>query len=391
MISCTKVKLTIACAILASSTLVLVGAPTPRPADSGLLVYVGGYTTPDNPGILAGRFDAQSGRLDKLILAAEIRNPSFLAVHPDGLHLYAVAEINDLDGKPGGGVSAFRIDPTSGALTPLGAQSTRGAGPCHLVADPSGRAVLVANYGGGSVAAFPIRTDGGLDPASSFHQHRGSSVNRSRQEAPHAHGIYTDSQQRFALVPDLGLDQVLVYRFNPATAELQPNDPPFAKVPGGAGPRHLAFDPQQRHLYVINELSSTVSAFAWDADRGTLTSIQDISTLPKDFEGQSTTAEIQVHPNGRFLYASNRGHDSIAIFERNASTGQLQALGHHSAGGRTPRFFTLDPTGRWLLAANQNSDSIVAHRVNPDTGLLADPQPPVSAVRPTCIVFRPAP
>jgi 6-phosphogluconolactonase len=354
-----------------------------------LTVFVGGYTTPDNPGIRVGRFSPITGTVHSLQLAAVIRKPSFLALHPNRMFLYAVTETSSQNGRRGGGVSAFAIDHASGELRLLNNESTRGDGPCHVAVDPSGHSLLVANYGGGSTTSFALKFDGRLSPAVSFHQHRGSSVHPNRQQGPHAHGVYTDPTSRFALVPDLGLDQILLYRLDTTTGQLTPHEPSFASLPGGAGPRHLTFDPAHNYVYVINELDSTVSVMRWHAQEGTLEPLQQISTLPDDFEGDNTTAEIEVHPNGRFLYASNRGHDSIAVFAIDLGDGRLSSAGHHPTGGRTPRHFTLDPTGGWLLAANQDSDSIVALRVDLTTGKLSDPRPPVATPKPSCILFLP--
>jgi len=363
-------------------------SPSPVGKQTGeLTVFIGGYTTPDNPGIRVGRFNPASGAIHSLRLATVIRKPSFLALHPNGRFLYAVTETSSQNGRPGGGVSAFAIERASGDLKLLNTESTQGAGPCHVVVDPSGQSLLVANYGGGSAVSFALESDGRLSPAVSFHQHSGSSVHPSRQEGPHAHGVYIDRASRFALVPDLGLDQVLLYRLDASTAQLTAHEPAFASLPPGAGPRHLTFNPAQTHVYVINELDSTVSVMGWHPPVGTLETLQQVTTLPNGFEGNSTTAEIEVHPNGRFLYASNRGHDSIAIFTIDPADGHLSPAGHHSTGGRTPRHFTLDPSGSWLLAANQDSDNIVVLRVDPATGELGDPRPPVATPKPSCILF----
>ena len=263
---------------------------------------------------------------------------------------------SEFNGKKGGGVSALAIDPASGKLTLLNQQSSVGSGPCHLTVDRAGKNVLVANYGSGSVACLPIQADGTLSAASSFIQHEGKSADASRQEGPHAHSINLDQANRFALVADLGLDQVRVYQFDAEKGELTPNDPPFATVAPGSGPRHLAFHPDGRFAYVISEMANTVTAFDYDAAKGTLTGIQTISTLPADFHGKSYTAEVQVHPSGKFVYGSNRGHDSIAIFAVDPATGKLTAAGHQSTLGKNPRNFALDPTGHYLLAENQDSE-----------------------------------
>lgn len=361
-------------------------SPSPQP-EGAFLIYVGGYTTRDNPGIRVGRLDPATGRVHGLRLAAEIRNPSFLALHPSKEFLYAVTETNEQNGRAGGGVSAFSIRRDSGDLQLLNTESTRGGGPCHVLVDASGRCLLVANYGGGSIVSFTLSPEGRLSPAVSFHQHSGSSVHPTRQRGPHAHGAYPDPESRFALVPDLGLDRIVLYRLEAHTGRLSAHEPSSAAMPPGAGPRHLAFNPAGTHVYVVNELDSTVSVLRWDSSSGTLTPLQQITTLPPGFEAQNTTAEIAVHPNGRFLFASNRGHDSIAVFQIDAETGQLNALGHRGTQGRTPRHFALDPTGQWLIAANQDSDNIVVMRVDRATGQLGDPRPPVPTPKPSCILL----
>ena len=355
-----------------------------KPGAGGFIAYVGTYTGPKSQGIYAFRFDANSGKLTPLGLVAQTRNPSFLAIHPNHRFLYAVNEIDDYQGKSGS-VSAFSIDTRSGKLTLLNTVPSGGAGPCHLRVDQTGRCVLVANYGGGSVAVFPLKDNGPLENSSAFVQHSGSSVNPKRQTGPHAHMIDLSPDNRFALVPDLGLDKVLIYRFRPEAGSLSANDPSFAKLDPGAGPRHLAFHPNGRIVYVINEMQSTVTAFNYDASKGALESFQTISTLPKDFQGESTTAEIEVHSSGKFLYASNRGHDSIAVFAIDPARGALKLIQHAPTQGRTPRNFTIDPTGQWLLAANQASNNIVVFRIDPATGRLTPAGDPVEAYSPVCI------
>jgi len=352
-----------------------------------LRVYIGTYTQGGSKGIYLGRLDVQSGKLSIEGLAAEAVNPSFLAIHPDGKHVYAVGEIANFEEEKTGAVTAFAIDAESGKLREINRQPSAGAGPCHLVVDPTGQNVLVANYGAGSVACLPLRKDGGLQPASSAIQHEGSSVNPRRQKGPHAHSINVGPQNGFAYAADLGLDAILIYRFDARKGLLSPADPPQAKVAPGAGPRHFAFHPNGRTAYVINEMNSTVTAFAYDPEDGSLKELQTIGTLPEDFGGRNSTAEVRVHPSGKFLYGSNRGHDSIAIFSIDAKSGELTAVGHESTRGKTPRNFNLDPSGRILLAANQSSDSIAAFRVDSKTGKLAPLGDPVAVPRPVCIRF----
>ncbi|HEY8506629.1 MAG TPA: lactonase family protein, partial [Gemmataceae bacterium] len=333
-------------------------------------VYIGTYTGGDSKGIYLLELDAATGKLTEKGLAGEAVNPSFLAIHPNRRFLYAVGEVNQLGGKRTGGVSAFAIDPGSGKLKLLNQQPSRGAGPCHIVTDHRGTNVLVANYGGGSVACLPVRDSGEVGEATAFVQHEGSSVNKRRQEGPHAHSINLDAAGRFAFVADLGLDKVLIYRFDPAKGTLTPNDPPSAQVEPGSGPRHFAFHPSGKFAYLINELTSTVTAFTYDAQSGALKPVQTISTLPEDFKGSNTTAEVQVHPSGKFVYGSNRGHDSIAMFAVDEKTGRLTFLGCEPTRGKTPRNFGIDPSGRILLAANQDSGNVVAFKIDAESGRL---------------------
>ena len=359
------------------------------PARSGKMrVYVGTYTGGKSKGIYVVELDPATGALSAPVLAAQTANPSFLAIHPSHRFLYAVGELDNFKGKKGGAVTAFAIDPKTGKLTQLNQQSSRGNGPCHLVVDAKGKNVLVANYGGGSVAALPIDADGKLREASSFIQHKGSSVDRGRQEGPHAHSINLDAANHFAVAADLGLDKVLVYKFDADKGTLTPNAPPSASVPPGSGPRHFAFHPDRRHAYVINEMKSTVTAFDYDADNGVLKPVQTLSTLPEPVKGNST-AEVQVHPSGKFVYGSNRGHNSIAIFTVDAKTGRLTAAGHQATGGKTPRNFGIDPTGKWLLAANQDSGTITVFRIDARTGKLEPTEHKAEVGMPVCVKFIP--
>jgi 6-phosphogluconolactonase len=353
-------------------------------------VYFGTYTGPRSKGIHVSRLEPNSGQLSAPELAAEVVNPTFLALHPNGRFLYAVNEVDTFQGQPGGAVSAFAIDHASGRLTLLNQESTRGGGPCHLTLDSSGKAVLVANYSGGSIVALPIQNDGRVGAATAFVQHTGSSVHPQRQTAPHAHGIYLDAANRYAFVPDLGIDKILVYRWDPQRLSLESQDQSAATVAPGAGPRHFTFHPGGQFAYVINELLSTVTAYRYDSARGTLQELQTIATLPDHFTGKSTTAEIEVHPSGRFLYASNRGHDSLAIYRIDTATGLLTLVGHESTLGRTPRNFSIDPTGQWLLAANQDSDNVVVFRLDPQTGRLQATGQTVQVGAPVCVVYLPA-
>ncbi|HEX9660529.1 MAG TPA: lactonase family protein, partial [Rhodothermales bacterium] len=352
-----------------------------------LRVYVGTYTRGESEGIYLLDLDLKTGALTSRGLVARAENPSFLALHPDGGHLYAANEVSRFLGKRSGGVSAFRIDRKTGSLRFLNRQLTRGGAPCYIAVDGAGSNVLVANYGGGSVAVLPIRENGKLKKPSAFVQHVGSGPDPTRQEGPHAHSIRVDAANRFALAADLGLDKVQIYRYDPRNGALTANDPPHAAVSPGAGPRHLAFHPNGESVYLVNELDLTVTAFQYDGERGALSIIQTISTLPGDVEDGYSGADIHVHPTGRFLYASNRGHDTIAVFAIDSDSGRLTAVGYEPTRGRTLRNFAIDPTGRFLLVANQDSDSVVVFGIDQETGGLTPTGETANVPSPVCIRF----
>ncbi len=349
-------------------------------------VYVGTYTSGESEGIYVCHMDPDTGALSLSSVTGGIKNPSFLAIAPGGRHLYAVSEIGDVQGPPQGGVSAFAIDARAGGLTLLNHQPSQGNGPCHLSVDATGRYVLVANYQSGTLGMLPIQPDGRLGPATDSVQHSGSSVDPDRQSGPRAHSITPDPTNRFALAADLGIDQVLAYRLDLPAGRLVATDPPYDAAPG-AGPRHLDFHPSGRYAYLINELDSTVSALAYDAAAGALTEINTLPALPDDFDGLSHTADIHVSPSGRFVYGSNRGHDSIVIYEIDPDTGGIALVGHQPTEGKTPRSFAIDPSGKFLLVANQHSDTIVTLRVDPDTGTLAPTRHAARVPSPVCVKF----
>jgi 6-phosphogluconolactonase len=345
------------------------------------LVYVGTYTGRGSEGIYLYRLDSATGALTYVSTTTGLQNPSFLVLGFQGRCLYAVRE------SSAGAVVALSRDRTTGALTVLNEQPSQGQGPCHLAVDRTGRFLFVANYGSGSVAVLPIAADDSPQPATSVVQHEGSSINRSRQRGPHAHCVVPDAANRYLLVADLGIDKVMVYRFDDKTGKLSPNDPPFARCEPGSGPRHLAFHPNGKYLYVIEEMSSTIEVFAWDVSIGELKPLQRISTLPEDFQGASTCAEIEVHPSGRFLYGSNRGHNSIACFAIDGATGKLTLVGHEPTQGKNPRHFAIDPSGTLLLAANQDSDSVVSFRINQETGVLTPTGQTCRVPTPVCLTM----
>jgi 6-phosphogluconolactonase len=350
------------------------------------LVYVGMYTYKGaSGGIYIYRLDMTTGALAPLGITGGVQNPSFLALDPQHRYLYAVNETMEFDGQPGGGVSAFAVDRQSGALSFINSQLTHGGAPCHVNVDQTGRFVYVANYMGGNAAVFPVRADGGLDPASAVVQHAGSGVNPRRQEGPHAHSTTLDPTNTFAFVADLGIDKVMVYQLDLETGTLPPHTQPWVEVEAGAGPRHMAFHPNGRYAYLITEMGNTIIAFAYDATQGTLGALQTVPALPEDFDGQSTCADIHVAPSGKFLYGSNRGHDSIVIYAVDPDTGLLTYVGHESTLGKTPRNFAIDPTGTYLFAANQDSDTIVTFRVDTETGRLTPTGHVVEVSMPVCV------
>lgn len=358
---------------------------------SPYLVYVGTYTTKQtSKGIYAYRFDPTTGQLSSIGLAAESTDPSFVAVHPNGKYLYAVNEVGDFNGMKSGAVSAFAIDRKSGTLKLLNQVSTHGAGPCFVSLDKSGRFVLVANYDGGSVATFVIQDDGSLSLMKGFVQHSGSSVDKERQEAPHAHWIGVSPDNRFALVADLGLDDVMVYKLDDVRGGLTPNTPPYAEVKPGSGPRHLAFHPNGKFVYLLTEMGSSVTTFAYAAQKGSLSPLQTVPALPKDYTGVREAAEIAVHPSGKFVYASNRGTaNSIAAYKVDPSKGTLTPAGIFSTKGQIPRNFAIDPTGQFLLAANEDSGNIVVFRIDAATGMLTPTGQVEQVPAPVCITFVP--
>ena len=360
---------------------------------SELLVFVGTYTerTPDgSKGIYAARFDTATGKLAGLKGVAELQNPSWVTVSRDRRFLYAVSEVGvpDATGKPAGLVVAYSIG-SGGKLTELNQVSSGGADPCHLAIDRGGRTVAVANYTGGSTVSFHVGSDGRLGAASKD-QHTGKGPNAQRQESAHAHSVNFVADDRLLLSCDLGNDRVYVYRHDPPAGTIAAHQPAFVGLEPGAGPRHLAMHPSGRYVYVLTELSSHVAMFAWNASAGTLVQRQSVSTLPAGTSVENSTAEIVVHPTGRYVYASNRGHDSIAAFAVDARTGRLTLLNNTSTQGSTPRNFALDPSGRWLLAANQRSNSVVTFAIDVSTGALKPIGASIDVPRPVCLAFVPA-
>jgi 6-phosphogluconolactonase len=363
-----SLKTTVALAVLMTC------GPSAHAAD--LLVFAGTYTTGASRGIYAFRFQTADGRLRPLGVAVETASPSFLALHPNRRFLYAVNE----DAKA---VSAFAIDGKTGKLAFLNAVPSGGEGPCHLALDATGRWLAVANFKSGTMALLPVHADGRLGEVTVVEKHEGS-----RQ--PHAHQAVFSPDNRFLLLADLGLDRIFVYRFDAATGSLAANDPPSARVAAGAGVRHLAFHPNGKVLYAVNEIDSTVTAFLYDAAKGTLDSFQTVPALPAGYKGANTAAEIAVNAAGTVVYVSNRGHDSIVLFSIDPERFTLLPMDHAPTLGATPRHFAIDPAGTYLLSANQGSDEIAVFRVHPNTGQLTPLGRPVKgAPSPVCVLFVP--
>jgi 6-phosphogluconolactonase len=361
------------------------------------LVFVGTYTEPilfgsgkilegKGRGIYAFWLDASTGSLEPCGLTEAGRpNPSFLTVHPSGRFLYAVNELKEFEGAFGGAVSAFGMDPDTGELGFLNRKATHGTDPCHLIVDRTGKYVLVANFMSGSVCVLPVQEDGSLGDATDVVQHQGASVDPARQAGPHAHAAVQDNSGGYVFVPELGLDRVMIYRLDTSRGKLEPNDVPWVEVTPGAGPRQIVFHPGGGYAYVINELDSTMMAFRYDGDRGSLQEIQTLSTLPEGFTGASTCAEVQISPSGKFLYGSNRGHDSIVIYAIDETDGMLTCVGHESTQGSIPRHFAVSPDGEFLLAANQDTDNLVTFRIDPGSGTLTATGHSVHVPTPVCV------
>jgi 6-phosphogluconolactonase len=363
------------------------GALVAKGAGGKFRTYIGTYSRGDSKGIYSFVLDTAAGTLTPEGLVAETENPSFLAIHPTGKYLYAVNEIDKYQGQASGSVTSFKINASSGKLERLNEVAAGGTTTCHVNISRNGKFAVIANYGSGSCAAFALGPDGKLGERTAFHQHAGTSSDPGRQKGPHAHSVNFDTQNKHVVVADLGLDQVKVYNFNAATGAMTPNEPAFTKVKAGSGPRHFSFHPSGKYAYVINEMACTVTAFNWNAAKGTLTEIDTITTLPGPVEKGFSTAEVVAHPNGKFVYGSNRGHNTIAVFQVDAATGKLKTVEHKSTQGAVPRNFSIDPTGQFLIAANQNTDTIVLFRINQTSGALEQVGAPVKAPVPVCVRY----
>lgn len=356
-----------------------------------MLVYVGTYTIGESKskGIYIHKFDGAAGTLTPYKVVEGVEEPSFLAIDPKGRYLFAVNETLHYEDKPSGAVSSFEIDQKTGDLKFINKVASLGAAPCHITVSGDGRFVLVANYMGGNVVVFPVGSGGRIGSPVSSQQHSGSGPNKDRQEAAHAHSVILANDDRYAFVNDLGIDKIMIYKFDKASGKLTPNSkqPAYTTV-AGAGPRHFKFHPSGRFALVVNELNMTVSSLAYDPAAGTLKEVHTVSTLPKDFKGENTCADIHISGDGRFVYASNRGHDSIAVFSFDAANGGLERVEIVPTGGRVPRNFAIDPTGDYLLAANQDSDLIVVFSIDNTTGRLRKTGRSIATPQPVCLKFH---
>jgi 6-phosphogluconolactonase len=365
--------------------------PTPElwASSPGRLIFAGTYTDKGSTsqGIYAFRWDADSGAMTPLGLAVTTVNPSFLTLAPDRRRLYAVNEVEAYHGEKSGSISSFVLERDSGKLKPINTVSATGGSPCNIAVDFTGKAVFVANYGGGSAASFRVLRNGALSQAVSKFQFSGHGANPERQAGPHAHCTTVSPDNRYVLVNDLGLDRISVYHLDPLTARLTANDPAFYQALPGSGPRSFSFHPSGRWAYSLNEITSTLDALAWDSERGTLTRMQNISTLPEGFTGSNTAATVAVDSAGRFVYASNRGDNSVAVFSIHDREGTLKAIQRVDCGGKSPRHFALDPGNQWLLVANQDSSNIVVFARSPRSGLLTSTGNQYPLSFPVCLVF----
>jgi 6-phosphogluconolactonase len=348
--------------------------------------YFGTYTTGDSKskGIYTAIFDSESGKLSDPVLAAPAVNPSFLAIDAKRGFVFAVNEISEGEGRANATVSAFRVN-ADGTLQFINSQPSHGGAPCHCNIDATGKFLLIANYVGGNLAVYPIAADGSLEAASSIVNHEGSSIDRSRQQGPHAHSINLSSDNRFAYAADLGTDKIMIYRFDQNEGTLQAASPDSATVTPGGGPRHFSLHPSGKFAYTNHELTAMVTGFKRDIRTGGLTAIATVSTLPPDVQVRKSTAECLVHPNGRFLYVSNRGHDSIACYKIDQNSGEMALVAITPTQGQEPRNFVIDPTGKWLLAANQNSDTVVVFAIDQKLGSISPIDNRIEVGRPVCV------
>lgn len=353
-------------------------------------LYIGTYTQGDSEGIYSGTWDSENGKISDLKLAAKVSDPSFLAIHPDGHSLYAVLETGEWDDmKNSGGLAALKRDPVTGALSLLNKKATYGAHPCHLEIHPSGQHVFFANYSGGSIGVYSIHKNRSLSDLTGFVQFTGGSIHRSRQTSPHGHAIHLSPDGQYVMSADLGVDCIHVHKFDQDTGTLSPHHPSYIPVKPGSGPRHFAFHPAGKTTLILNEMSSVISSYKYNSRKGILTFHESQSTLPDNFDGRNSTAEVVIHPNGKFAYCSNRGHDSIAVFQI-TNRGGLKRIQIIKTGGKTPRNFNIDPSGNWLIAANQSTNNLTIFKLNKNSGKLEFFGEPINVPTPVCVRFAPS-
>ncbi len=353
-----------------------------------LQFYLGTYSTRGAAGIYPATLDLHTGRLELAGEAAPAENASYLALDPRGRWLYSVNELSEFQGKGGGALSSFAVEAKSGALTALNQQPSEGLWPCHLCVDGTGRFLLAANYGSGTVSVHSLEPDGRIGQLTDVVQHSGSGADSKRQEGPHAHSVTMGPANRFAYVADLGIDKIMVYQFDSTAGKLTGNGVPWTRLPDGSGPRHFAIHPSERYAYVVNELDSTVTLLSYDYASGSLRAVQSVSALPEGWSGSTIAADLHVLPSGRYLYSSNRGHDSITVFYIEEHSGTLRAVGH-APTGKTPRSFAVDPTAGYLVVANQESDTVGSYRIDQESGKLTPTGSEIAVPSPTCVLFRP--
>ncbi|MCB1063320.1 MAG: lactonase family protein [Verrucomicrobiae bacterium] len=351
------------------------------------IVFASAFASGETGAIHAYRFDAAKGTLTLLHRTTDVENPFFMALSPGGEFLYAIHALA-FGGKENEEVAAYRVEGRSGKLELLNRQSARGTASCYLDVDATGKTVVVANYSTGDVASLPIKEDGSLGESVSYFQHEGSSVDPQRQKGPNAHSFVVSPDNRFAFAADLGIDKIMSYRLDAATATLTPNDPAFVALPPGSGPRHQTFHPNGKYLYAINELANTISVFAYDAERGALSDLQLISTVPDDFDGKSHTADLKITPDGRHLYGTNRGHDSIASY-RIGDDGKLTLLGIQPSLGKGPQNLAILPDGKHLICANMPGNKLVVFAIDAESGALTPVGDPVEMPMPACLMVLP--
>ena len=351
------------------------------------LVYIGTYTGQGSMGIYLSNLDTDTGKLSAPTLVAETPNPTFLTLHTSGKYLYAANEVGEFQGKPGGAVSSYKINRSTGSLELINSQSAIGGGTCHVSVDKTGTSLFASNYGGGSAAGYALRADGGIEPSATFVQLKIDQVVSARQNASHAHSFNMHPGNQWGLLADLGADRVEVAELGSKPGEFHILKDAALKLKPGSGPRHTTFSSDGRNAYVINELNSTLSVFDVAAKVGTFSEVQTLSTLPPDFAGNNSTAEVVIHPNQKFVYGSNRGHHSIAIFARDTKTGKLTVVGHELTQGKTPRNFNIDPSGKFLIAANQDSANIVVFKIDPATGKLTPTGSTIQVDKAVCLKF----